>query len=160
MRPHPAGIALLSLLTAGPAVAMQAASTPVERCQLATLVLAGEATSHEVRWTEGPEGGLETTWWFTVDLVFKGSIEALGPYGTGALELTLAGGDLGELGQWVEDQPVLEEDARYLLLLQQDADGGWVPVGGEAGAVRLRDRAQPAAPTLTEALRFHGGCRG
>ncbi|MBN1334661.1 MAG: hypothetical protein JXB39_01740 [Deltaproteobacteria bacterium] len=121
---------LLSLLWTHPSQAVSLALPRAEICRLSTLVVTGEVTGLEARWSEPRPGEIETRADIAVDRVLKGATPEQG------LVVVTPGGTLGDLLQRVEDAARLREDRRYLLLLAP-VPGGWAPVGGEDGAILL-----------------------
>lgn len=105
------------------------------RAQLADLIVLAEPTSAETRYTICTDGAcddwaLETEVFLTPLAVWKGEA-------TADLSLVLPGGVRGELTVRVEDVPTLTLDQPVVLLLARTPIG-FVPVGGELGAVAVR----------------------
>lgn len=118
--------------------ALSTTTDPVALCKLADAVVVAEVTSGETEWAPGPRGDLRTRAWAAVTEVLRGS-----PGDT--VEVLSWGGRLDGLVQTVEDQPRLEEDHRYVLLLSRDGDA-WRVTGGEHGAWPLAHGAPPTVP--------------
>ncbi|MCB9679274.1 MAG: hypothetical protein H6737_29490 [Alphaproteobacteria bacterium] len=127
-------LALSFVLFSPPAPALQLDIAPVELCRRAPLVAIVEVTDVEVRWAEGPRGDLETRYAVHVAEVLRGEAPD-------SVELVARGGTLPSgLRQWVEDEPQLEVDRRYLALLKPTADGYRV-MGGPLGLFEPDARA-------------------
>jgi hypothetical protein len=127
---------------------MQIELTRPEMCEEAARVVVAEVTGSEARWSQAPDGGIETVVWLAVRQDVKGQ-------GMDTVELSLLGGAIGELWQWVEDQPRLEPDRTYLLFL--DAQGR--VLGGDQGAVAVRIEGDPGGgEPLKHALASLGSC--
>ncbi len=88
-----------------------------------------EVTSSEVRWAEGPEGGLETVVWLA-------PIDATRAVGED-LAVVLPGGTLGDYVHWVEHVPRFELDRRYVLFLEERPQGPRI-VAGDQGVLPVR----------------------
>ncbi len=98
----------------------------------ADLILVAEVTSAEVRWAEGPRGGLETIVWLAPREIRQGEP------GRSALQLVLGGGEMDGHFTRVEGVPELETDRAYLLHLVS-TPSGWQIIGGERGAALVDD---------------------
>ena len=110
----------------------------------AERVVVAEVTSAEARWEEGPRGDLETVVWLATEQVVQGEAPD-------TLEVLVEGGEIGGHRTWVSNQPVLEPDHRYLLVLVRD-DAGRTRVIGQKGAIELQSERAPKAPKLAEVL--------
>lgn len=141
---------LALLLALAPADAAQIAYTRPQLCGLSTVVVVAEVTSTETRWSVGEDGGIETLVWLAPREGLKGVVPE-------PLALVVRGGQLGELGLVVEDQPALALDHTYLLLLQ-DTPAGLMVVGGEHGAVQIAVDGHDGEP-LADAKKSLGDCR-
>lgn len=94
-------------------------------CDHADVVALIETTSAESRWTEDGEA-LETTTWAHVVGELRGKVGS-------TVAIRTEGGRLPSgLTYWVEHQPELELDRRYLVFLRSDGDHYRV-VAGEQG---------------------------
>jgi hypothetical protein len=113
---------------------------PATRDDLCSLADA-EVTSQECEWLPGPEGRIGTRTWLAVQPV-RGLVGD-------TVEVVSDGGRIGEVVMWVEDEPELRLDHRYLLLLQRDGNA-WRVVSGAQGAWPL---AHGVAPRIPEACR-------
>jgi len=136
---------VLSLLN--PATALQLQLERPAQCALADTVVVGEVTTIELRWAEGPAGGIEQVVWLAVDQVVKGD-------SGDTLKIVLPGGTIGGLTHVVEDVPTLIADQSYVLMLD-DGD----PVGGEQGAIAVRQFSHQQGERLGTTLRSLGECR-
>ncbi len=145
-------IAGLLTLIAAPALSMQEEVDRLDLCDLADTVVIAEATSHEVVWAEGDEGGILTRAWFAPVMTVRGDVPD-------TIELLLPGGELSGVHYEVEDVPKEPDtDKRYLLFLRSTGDGAFVVVGGEAGAVRLADPGETKGERYIEAVASVGAC--
>ncbi len=122
---------LFLALSSPPASALRLSVSRAELCRASALVVTGEVTGLETRWSDVRPGEIETRADVAMDRVLAGAAPPEG------LVVVTPGGALRDLVQWVEDAAVLREDRRYLLLLLP-APGGYSPVGGEEGAILLR----------------------
>lgn len=148
--------ALVALLLAGPAAAVQETPPPrSELCARADLVLLAETTSVESAWTDHPVRAIETTWDLHVERILRGAAPAEG------VRLVTGGGTVGGLSLTLSEEPELRRDHRYLLLLQRRDDGRYVALGGPAGVLPLAHPGREAGPgeTEQEALESLEGCR-
>jgi hypothetical protein len=130
----------------------QAARLYIERpvlCDMAEVVIIGEVTGQEVRWSAGDLGGLET--WS--DLSVTRIVRAPAPI-IATLSVVTPGGVLNGLRMAIEDVAALHTDHRYLLLLSPTADG-WRVVGGADGAIPLPHGDPTADAAAIESL---GSC--
>jgi hypothetical protein len=127
---------LASLLLIGPADAARIAYTRPQLCSFSDTVVIAEVTGTEVRWSAGPEGGIETVVWLSP----RATIRGVAP-----VALVLPGGRIGDLTLTVEDVPHVEVDSTYLFLLRNTPDGPLV-VGGEEGAVPIELDGNPGEP--------------
>ncbi len=145
-------VALLTVLMALPAWAMQLQMTRPELCGISHRVVIGEVTSGETLWAEGEYGGVFRRVWFATERTLRGD-EA------DTIEVILPGGTIGDFVHTVEDVPDLQIDGRYLLFLQQSPAGAWFVVGGEQGAVRVQPPAGGDGERFIDALASVGDCR-
>lgn len=149
---RPTLLSALAALVSTSALAAQLQVTPDELCTVSDTVVLAEVTSMETRWAAHSEAGaIERIAWLTVDDVVKGAPAT-------DLRVVLPGGQLGEAIHWVEDVPRLLKNGRYLLFLDQQADG-WHVVGGDQGAVRILPTETERGTTETKALASVEVCR-
>jgi hypothetical protein len=125
------------------ALALQPRLNVTELSQLSDRVVVAYVTSAEVRWSAGPEGGLETLVWLSPQHHLKGEP-------TDTLQVLVMGGELNYHQTWVEDEPKLIEDRRYLLFLRKNRAGNWRVLGGPQGAITLHSEQNPTAPYLKD----------
>ena len=138
---------LALLWTMPEAFGLQLVTDPALLCSTASRVVIAEVTSAEVTRVSGSPGDLETTTWLSVHDVLLGTAPA-----KQTLSVSHRGGVLGPWSHWVEDQPKLVQDHRYLLLLD-----GHTParvIGGELGAIDIGFEQAG----LDAAVRRLGGC--
>ena len=133
------------------AFGMQVDVPRAELCMAAHRVVLAEVTSQEVLWSPGSEGGLETRTWFTT----KRDIRAPGPEN---IELVMPGGQKDGFEHWVEHSPTFVEGQQYLLFLAPHPERGLEVLGGEQGAIAIRQTPGGPGETLSSALRSLGGC--
>lgn len=115
---------------AATAEAVQIELSRPELCALSHHVVIGEVTDLETRWTTASGGGIER-------IVHVAVTDRIRGERTQSLEVTLPGGQIGDVGHWVEDVPRLMVNGRYLLFLATAMDGSLQVIGGEHGAVRI-----------------------
>lgn len=142
--------AALALAVTPVAPAMQMDLTPAELCQVADAVVVGRVSDQETLWAAVPEGGLERRAFVDVSKVLRGPASK-------SVEVVLPGGRIGEFWHWVEDVPVLEQDAWYLLTLAR-TERGWETIGGERGAVRLAVSGSGQGVPVDHAIAALEGC--
>ena len=133
------------VLLAGRGEAMQVDLPPCALYHLSSVVLLGEVSSQEARWTSGGDGGIETVVDVWLIDAWKGTVE------TEWVEVALPGGEIGDLGQFVEDVPSLWNGRSYVFFLVRSAQGTWTVAGGERGAVPVP--RSPDADASLQALR-------
>jgi hypothetical protein len=134
-------------------MAMQMKLSRTDLCALSHRVVVGEVTDIETRWTEGVEGGIERVVRVAVSDAVKGG-------DTAAVDLLLPGGQIGEVGHWVEDVPQLMVNGQYLLFLAPGlTDARLQVIGGEFGAVRITPQGARVGETLGRALKTVEVCR-
>ena len=137
---------------AGAALAVQEEVDRVDLCDLADAVVIAEATSYEVLWADGEQGGILTRVWFALDMTLRGDAPE-------TVSLVLPGGSLGDVRHEVEDQPPRPQlDRRYLLFLKQLPDGEYRIVGGEGGAVAIAWPGGDDGERYIEAVASVGAC--
>lgn len=145
--------ALLALVAAAAtAEAIQLDLSRPELCALSHHVVVGEVTDLETRWTADEGGGIERVVHVAV------ADRVLGPRGD-TLEVTLPGGQIGDVGHWVEDVPQLLVNGRYLLFLATAMDGSLQVIGGDRGAVRITKAGARLGEPLDQALASVEVCR-
>ena len=121
---------LLGLATAGE----QEVSLETMMAHAKTVVVA-EVTSSEARYESGERGDIETVVWLATEKVLKGEAPD-------TLEILVEGGQIGEHRTVVSNQPVLELDHRYLLVLVEDEQGR-TRVIGQQGAIEMNEATDP-----------------
>lgn len=134
------------------APASEAAQLPLTRaeiCSISDTVIVGEVTDVETRWVEGTDGQIER-------LASLVHFQNAAGESTGDLTVTLAGGSMGELTHWVEDQPELKANQTYMLFLER-FERGWRVVGGERGAIAIQTQISHGE-SLQRAMRTLKGC--
>ena len=145
---------LIGLLVLAPAaMAMQMKLSRTDLCALSHQVVFGQVTDVETRWSAGTEGGIERVVRVVVSDTVKGDK-------TSEVEVLLRGGQIGEIGQWVEDVPQLMVNGEYLLFLAPGLnDARLQVVGGDFGAVRITPRGARIGEPLERALKTMEVCR-
>lgn len=141
-------VAILALgALPSPALASRVPMSLPALCGRASLVVVGEITGGEARWT-ADDRGIETRWDVHVSRVVRGEPRE-------DLVVRASGGTVGGITQTISEAPRLRSDGRYLLLLGPGADA-WELVGGADGAVPLPwDDPQAEARALANL----GACR-
>ena len=134
-------IPLLALSASATRLAMDAS----ELCSFADAVVLAEVTSREIRWSAGPDGGIETHVWLAVSASVRGEAPE-------TVEVVYRGGEADGITQWVEHAPDLREDHQYLLLLGRSEDA-WSVIGGDADVWLV-----PDTNSRTTALASLGSC--
>lgn len=129
------------------AFGLQSVTDPELLCSMASRVVIAEVTSREVSPVADSAGDFETTTWLSVYQILRGrrSLDQ-------TVEVRHQGGTLGSWSHWVEDQPRLALDHRYLLLLDDQTPAQ--VIGGDLGAIDIGH--EPSG--LDAALRTLGGC--
>jgi len=146
--------ALVTLALGLPALsyAVQMKLTRPELCSISHHVVVGEVTDLTTQWAAGNDGGIERIVNISVSDAVKGDkVETL--------ELLLPGGQMGEIGHWVEDVPKLMVNGRYLLFVAPDMEGRLIVMGGDQGAVRITPKGARVGERLEEALASVEVCR-
>jgi hypothetical protein len=131
--------------------ALQLDLTREALCEIVPLVVLAQAGEPEILWAPGPEGAIETRIWLVGPTTIKGEL-----FGDG--ELVLPGGTLDDLTHWVEDVPTLQTGHSYLFFLTTDAAGETRLVGGQGGAVEIRQSENGPGLPLDDVLASLGGC--
>lgn len=126
-------------------------------CARAAVVVVGEVTGAEARWTDEAVGGLETRWDIAVLDTPRGP-GASGVRPGDSLVLRTPGGVAGGLRLEVSTAPRLAQDHLYLLLLRAEGDA-WVPVGEAQGVIPLRRGPEGPGEALPAALQSLEPCR-
>lgn len=139
-------LAALGLLLAGPAFGFAIEVPRPHLCARASLVVVGEVTGGEARWT--PDGAIETVHHVSIARVVRGAPPP------DALLVTTPGGRIGEVGLTIDHAATLAPDRRYLLLLAASGDG-WRVVGEQQGAIALRHGGDDDAAAIASL----GDCR-
>lgn len=121
-------------------------------CARAELVVVGEVTGAETRWSEGALGELETRWDIAALRTVRGQVPAEG------LVLRTPGGARDGVRLTVSTAPTLAQDHLYLLLLRADGDA-YAAVGDAQGVIPLRRGAQGEGEPLDAALATLEPCR-
>ncbi|MCB9779285.1 MAG: hypothetical protein H6742_12030 [Alphaproteobacteria bacterium] len=149
----PLSSVLIAAALSHPAAALRAPAQPETLCRAAELVVIAEVSGQEAQWSDGPLGGIETLSDLAVIETLYGQLPA-------DPRVRSRGGRLDGLVQQVEDQPELQVDQRYLLLLVSTEQGLLQVVGGPDGMVPIA--TGPATPGLSRdaAVALLAGCRG
>lgn len=117
-------------------------------CARADVVVVGEVTGVEGRWSND---GIESLVDIAVDRATKGAAP-------GSLSVRVLGGSVGKLQMHVSEAPVLVPDQRYLLLLVRKGDS--FEVLGREGAIAIRRPDGNGVGELeSDALASLGACR-
>ena len=88
------------------------APSPEQMFANSNLVVTGKVLDINYRWRQGDESSIITTLRLQVEGVAKGELNA------GIIEVNYPGGQMGELGLWVEDQPTFTVGEDVLLYLK------------------------------------------
>lgn len=127
------------LFSLGSAWALQSVSDPLLFCEAADRVVLAEATSSETVRVEGSDD-LRTTTWLHVYQTLSGDPAPE------TVELVADGGVLGAWFHYVEHQPRLQVDHRYVLFL--DAGHPARIVGAELGVFDVGHSEEPLQTVL------------
>lgn len=138
------------LLLPAIATAMQMTLTRPQLCDVSHRVVFAEVTDLETVWADAD--GIERHAFVSVSDTVKGTK-------VDSLIIDLPGGQIGEVGHWVEDVPNLMVNGRYLLFLAPNMEGDLTVIGGEQGAVRITKEGARIGETMTEALTSVEVCR-
>ena len=138
--------ALLSFLLTAQALEMEV--PPPQMAEHAVAIAVGEVTATQSHWAPNTDGYIQTEVSFSVESVQKGDVPE-------SFVLLLEGGEIGEFKTGHSDQPVLDEDHRYWLLLMKDEEGRWRPFSVN-GTVELQSEKAPRAPQVDEVAAVFG----
>ena len=137
---------LLSFMLTAQALEMEV--PPPQMADHAVAIAVGEVTAAQSHWAPNTNGYIQTEVSFAVESVPKGDVPE-------SLVLLLEGGQIGEFKTGHSDQPQLEEDHRYWVLLMKDDEGRWRPFSIN-GTVELQSEKAPRAPQVDEVAAVFG----
>ena len=133
------------------AQAAQLRVTRTELCTVSSTVAVVDVVDVETRWTAAADGGIERVAFVDVAHVVKGAPSK-------SLEVTMRGGVIDGVRHWVEDEPTLLVNGRYLLFLDE-VDGDTRVIGGDQGWIRILPTTNSRGESLQDALRSVEVCR-
>lgn len=133
---------LALLLTIGPtAEAAVRKYTTEELCSAANLIVIGTVQQRQSMWLDQAQTTLVTNVTLSIERVVVGN-----PGST--ILVTTLGGKIGNVEQFVGDEPLMPVGSRYLLLMNDPGHSSPALIGGSFGARRLDSTSQ--LPTNSE----------
>jgi hypothetical protein len=96
--------------------------------QTADYIIEGTVEKVESRWNQ-EETGIFTYTELTIEKYVKGA-----PFAESKIQIVTPGGTVGEISQWVEDQPIFHEGKRVRIYFEE-VNGEFLIICGQFGVV-------------------------